>query len=294
MVAKNHASAWRVIRERAENVGSDLVGACATVPSLRSTEEFGADLRNEFELGRWRQPGWMGSNEVLITPPDPGLTDVTIRSPLLGAHQVDNARAAAATLNVLYQLGHAFDVNAAIRGIGDAEWPCRCEVLELDGWPPVILDGAHNDASLRALRDTLQPFCFKSDSPNLEYILILGITEGHEFEIMARELATSAIHAISTQSRHPKSSPASRLAEEGRKNGLEFSVQLSVDEALKEARRIADENPEIGLIVVTGSLFVAAEAREHLLGIEPEVYDDLKQPYMLTYETPGTAESKIA
>jgi len=61
-------------------------------------------------------------------------------------------------------------------------------------------------------------------------------------------------------------------------------VQPSVDGALREARGLAEGNPEINLIVVTGSLFVAAEAREDLLGIEPEIYDDLKQPYMLAYE----------
>ena len=40
----------------------------------------------------------------------------------------------------------------------------------------------------------------------------------------------------------------------------------------------------IGMIIVAGSLFIAAEAREVLLGIEPELYEDLTQPYMMAYE----------
>ena len=111
---------------------------------------------------------------------------------------------------------------------------------------------------------------------------------------MARELAKSAFCTIATQSRHPKSSHASRLVEAGSKHGLEFSMCPSVGEALCDAKLIAENNPEIGLIVVTGSLFVAAEAREHLLGIEPEIYDDLNHPYMVPYQTESPSGIKIA
>ena len=63
---------------------------------------------------------------------------------------------------------------------------------------------------------------------------------------------------------------------------------------LHDALRIAKDHPEIGLIIVTGSLFIAAEAREHLLEIEPELYDDLPQPYMVAYEDVGLANDRIA
>ena len=46
----------------------------------------------------------------------------------------------------------------------------------------------------------------------------------------------------------------------------------TVEEAVSLARQEAD--PE-DLILVTGSLFVAAEVREAVLGIEPELYPDL-------------------
>ena len=303
VVAKNHAAAWRVFRERAYEVGSELVSACAPTGVLAGEDQLSGDLRQEFVLKRWRAPEAMVSKAALRMPPDPGLVDVKIRSPLLGMHQIDNARTAAATLNVLYRHGHKFDVNSAIQGIGNVSWPCRTEVLEIESWPSVVLDGAHNDASLKALRETISRIGGRygggrvngrtdGDStvglrPGLgaPYILIVGATEGHEFEKMAKELAESASCTIATQSRHPKSSPAARLADSARKQGLDSTTIPSVAEALNEAKRLVEANPEIGLIVVTGSLFVAAEAREHLLGIEPEIYEDLKQPYMLTYET---------
>lgn len=300
VVAKNHAAAWKVIRERAEAVGSDLVSACAAVGRIGAAgnDEVSGDLprvvRQEFTLKRWNVPESMTSSGLLRKPPDPGLVDVRIRSRLLGSHQIDNARTAAATFNVLYRQGHEFDLNVAIRGIENVDWPCRSEVLDIDGWPSIVLDGAHNDASLKALQGTIRALPDRGFGRAAQYVLIIGATEGHDFESMALELAKSAFYTIATQSRHPKSSHASRLVEAGSKHGLEFSMRPSVGEALHDAKRMAKQNPDIGLIVVTGSLFVAAEAREHLLGIEPEIYDDLKQPYMAPYETESSSGIKIA
>ncbi|MCY4474948.1 MAG: bifunctional folylpolyglutamate synthase/dihydrofolate synthase [Chloroflexi bacterium] len=302
VVAKNHAAVWGVFRERADEVGSELVSACATTAATVDEDRVSDDLRQKFVLKRWRAPEAMVSESALRIPPDPGLLDVKIRSPLLGMHQIDNARTAATTLNVLYRQGHQFDVNSAIRGIENVDWPCRTEVLEVEGWPQVILDGAHNNASLKALRDTISRIGGRYGEERINgavgnevaarlhsdlsapYGLIMGATEGHEFEEMAKKLAEAASYTIATQSRHPKSSPAARLADTAREHGLESTTLHNVGEALDEARRLARENPEIRLIVVTGSLFVAAEAREHLLGIVPEIYEDLKQPYMVAYE----------
>ena len=162
-----------------------------------------------------------------------------------------------------------------------------------EGLPPVILDGAHNDASLKALKDTVESY-FGGVVPSAEmpYVFIVGSTEGHDHEAMMLELARSAHTTIATQSRHPKSVPASRVAQVGLQNGLEFRETPSVEMALEIALEVALANPDpvsghgtgIGMIIVAGSLFIAAEAREALLGIEPELYDDLTQPYMMPYE----------
>ena len=150
--------------------------------------------------------------------------------------------------------------------------------------PPVILDGAHNDASLKALKDTVDSYFggiadasngeIRRGSTETPYVLIVGSTEGHDHEAMMIELAWSAHTTIATQSRHPKSVPASRVAQIGRENGLEFRVTHSVDMALETALGVALANSDpvsghgtgIGMIIVAGSLFVAAEAREALLG----------------------------
>ena len=295
VVAKNHPVTWRVMRERASEVGSETISACATSTVSDIDSELDEDRRQRFVMKRWKPPRHHNGDPVadgttlaLEPLPDPGLADVNICTKLLGAHQIDNARTAATALNVLYRRGHAFDVNAAVRGMSDTKWPCRAEIVDLPSWPLIILDGAHNDASLRALSRTV--WCLTSTP----YILIVGATEGHDHEMMTRELGSKAVRTIATQSRHPKSVPASRLAKGWEQHGLDFIQRPSVDSALQEASRISNNHTEIGLIIVTGSLFIAAEAREHLLGIEPELYDDLSQPYMVPYDDAEKANDRIA
>ncbi len=303
VVAKNHPVTWRVIRERAAEVGSEVFSACETSPVSATAPVFDDDLHQEFTIKRWRPPktiNVVSSEPALIPYPDPGQKDIRIRTSLLGTHQIDNARTTATALNLLYRTSHTFDLNAAIEGMSDAVWPCRTEIVEVEGWPPVILDGAHNDASLKALKSTVSAYfggvasTRSGNGSTIPYIFIVGSTAGHDHEAMMLELAQSAHTTIATQSRHPKSVPASRVAQVGRKNGLEFRETYSVDMALETASEAMLANPEIGIIIVAGSLFIAAEAREVLLDIEPELYEDLTQPYMLTYQDAEMPKGKIA
>ena len=311
VVAKNHPVTWRVLRERASEVGSELFSACGTSPVSVTAPRFDDDHRQEFTIKRWRPPKTNVSASdvastapVLLPYPDPGQKNIQIRTSLLGSHQIDNARTAATVLNLLYRRGHTFDLNTAVEGMSDAVWPCRTEIVDVEGWPPVILDGAHNDASLKALKDTVRAY-FRSpngaendhdraDDAGIPYALVVGATEGHDHEAMMLELARSAHTTIATQSRHPKSVPAWRVAKVGSDNGMKFRETHSVDTALETASKSVLANPEIGMIIVTGSLFVAAEAREALLDIAPEMYEDLTRPYMLAYEDAITTKGRIA
>ncbi len=296
VVAKNHPVTWRVVRERAVEVGSEVFSACETSPVSAMTRVSDDDLRQEFTIKRWRSPKTQNgdsSQDALLPYPDPGQRDIRIRTSLLGVHQIDNARTAATALNLLYRTGHTFDLNAAIEGISDAVWPCRSEIVNVEGLPPVIIDGAHNDASLKALKDTVDSY-FGGAATEIPYVFIVGSTEGHDHEAMMLELARSAHTTIATQSRHPKSVPASRVAQIGRENGLEFRETYSVDTALETALEVALANPDIEMIIVAGSLFIAAEAREALLNIEPELYEDLTQAYIMAYEDAKVAKGKIA
>ena len=202
--------------------------------------------------------------------------------PMLGAHQMDNARTAMATLQVLHDSGFPMNREAIDRGLAQTKWHCRTELVSTKSDVPVMLDGAHNNASAAALASTI------AEHPKLNsrrIVLVLGATAGHDIQAVMHELlAVSPTHIIATTSRHPKSLPAEIVRNATHQAGFaSVTSQPTVAAAIEQAERIVRDGAA-DMIITTGSLFVAAEAREHILGIEPELYDDIPNGYMHTYQ----------
>ena len=103
-------------------------------------------------------------------------------------------------------------------------------------------------------------------------ICVVGVLADKNLEGIAGELAKAASLVIATRSRHPRSATPAAVAKAFRRFGAEVREADGVDSALGSALGQAGE---ADLVVVTGSLFVAAEAREAVLGIPPEVYPSL-------------------
>jgi folylpolyglutamate synthase/dihydropteroate synthase len=96
---------------------------------------------------------------------------------------------------------------------------------------------------------------------------------------MVRLLARRAEIVYATRSRHPRSAPPAALAAEFWALGASAVESPTVAEALTQA--LAQAQPG-DLVLGTGSLFVAAELREAVLGIQPELYPDLLPPDLRT------------
>src|SRR5262249_44356482 len=73
---------------------------------------------------------------------------------LLGEHQAANAAVAIGCVEQLRQQGLRIPDAAVVGALARVEWPARLEVLGRCPW--VVLDCAHNVASMQALVDTLQ------------------------------------------------------------------------------------------------------------------------------------------
>ena len=243
-------AALAVIRSAAGAAGSELIESHEVVTILNSTD-LGMD-GTELELGV-----------------DGKSVDVHVR--LLGAHQVDNARTAVAVLRQLTKTGVPVEFGAIGAGISAVEWPARNQLVT--GNPtPVFVDGAHNGASARALRKTVEQLFPERQG----VILILGTVRGHDPAVVARELAPLEPRIVITESRHPKTLTGFELAQALSECKITVTVKTSnTREALEEARLLAGDG---SLILATGSLFVAAEIIEIEHGIEPELYPDLKIP----------------
>jgi dihydrofolate synthase/folylpolyglutamate synthase len=182
--------------------------------------------------------------------------------PLLGPHQAHNAAVALAGLDLLAELEPRLAVgwDAVKRGFASLRWPARVEVLGEAPW--LVIDGAHNVASAEALAETL-----RTSFPRTPRTLIFGTTRDKDLKGQLRALLPLFDTLIATRyMENPRFVPPETIAEAIHAlDGRTAAVTQDPGTALDLARDITDSG---ALICVTGSLFLAAEARAILLGLE--------------------------
>lgn len=204
-----------------------------------------------------------------LTRPDPGRVSVrtwrtdwgTLDLPLPGAHQAHNAAVALATLDVLANEGLAVGRQDVLKGFASLRFPARVEVIGQGPW--VVVDGAHNVASAEALAATLRS-CF----PPVPRTLVFGTTKDKDLRGQLRAMLPGSTRVIATRYvENPRAVAPEEVAEAARELGaVDVSITEDPASALAAAYRAT---PQDGLVCVTGSLFLAAEARAVLLGLNP-------------------------
>ena len=211
--------------------------------------------------------------------------------PLLGDFQLENVTTAMGVLEVLQERGFEISRQAIEEGLRQVRWPCRMEVLNRA--PLVICDGAHNPYSAARLMESL-PAYFRYR----RVVPVVGVSQDKNLDGIVKELADSICveeqagpradgHpkravtnkredeplVFATRSRHPRAASTKTVANAFLARGVNVVSVEGVAEAVTLAMQEAGNDD---LILATGSLFVAAEAREALKGIEPELYPKLQ------------------
>jgi dihydrofolate synthase / folylpolyglutamate synthase len=171
---------------------------------------------------------------------------------LIGEHQAANAALAVGIVESLGVYGFNLKSRAIRRGLAQALWPGRCEVVGKN--PLIVLDGAQNVASAQVLRKTIRDNFGAGKYRKL--ILVLGISADKDIAGMCRKLQTLADTIILTRAATVRAAPPERLA------GY-FKRKLYLTQSVKEARLLAGSLAgKKDLILVTGSLFVVGEYRD--------------------------------
>ena len=240
---------------------------------IRDTcSERGADLLTLGEDICWRVGESTFPDTKKIAPPQlleiqsrKGIYDLQVS--LLGSHQLENATVAVAAMEILQERGHRLSMGSIAKGIDTVVWPCRLEVLADEGGPLIVADGAHNPHSIARLRDALSN-CFHYG----KVIVVLGASRDKDLERMISALAPVVSQAVVTSTRHPRSASPDLLADIFRSHGVESHTASNTADAVSLALDIAGNDD---LVLATGSLFLAAEVREVVKGIPPEVYPEL-------------------
>ncbi|MCX5708628.1 MAG: bifunctional folylpolyglutamate synthase/dihydrofolate synthase [Candidatus Omnitrophica bacterium] len=173
---------------------------------------------------------------------------------LLGSHQLFNATLAVSLVAGIFMNSREhFKGGVFKKGLQNTCWPARFEIVSHD--PLIILDGAHNVASARVLKETL-----KRTFPDKKVTLVLGISRDKDVLGITRELFPLAQRLILTCADNSRAArPADILS-----TGKEFLTdqKAEITRSVLEALKIVRSNPGRDILVlVAGSLFVVGEAR---------------------------------
>ncbi len=175
---------------------------------------------------------------------------------LLGKHQAANAAVAVAAVEQLRNLGWRINQASMAAGLADVCWPARIEVV--GSRPLVVLDCAHNVASVGALVTTL-----RESFPPGRRLLVFACSRDYDVPGMVRALRGHFDHAFLTRyANNPRGVPVEELARVFAQEGLPFTASPVARQAWNMARAAARSED---LICVTGSVFLAGKLRPVLL-----------------------------
>jgi dihydrofolate synthase/folylpolyglutamate synthase len=170
---------------------------------------------------------------------------------LRGRHQVQNASLA---LRIADSFIERFEIpkSAIVEGIEKATYCGRLELY--DGSPPLLLDGAHNPAGARALREYLEEFV------SGQITLIFGAMKDKRLDEITQSLFPKAAQLIITTPQSPRAASPEYLRQLAGKffSNKNVYVAWSANEALQIAKEITSP---AGLICVTGSLYLVGEIK---------------------------------
>jgi dihydrofolate synthase/folylpolyglutamate synthase len=171
---------------------------------------------------------------------------------LRGRHQIQNVALALRVAESLRTTGLEISKAAIVEGIEKATYRGRLELHE--GSPPVLLDGAHNPAGGRALREYLDEFV------NGPITLVFGAMKDKRLDEIAQSLFPKAARLIVTTPQSPRAAAPDYLQQLAEKfcPMKQVCVEFSANEALQKAKEIT---PPEGLICVTGSLYLVGEIK---------------------------------
>jgi dihydrofolate synthase/folylpolyglutamate synthase len=176
-----------------------------------------------------------------------------LRVPLPGEHQAINCGLALAMLDTLKNIGYTFDDEKSISGLREVKLPGRMEMVSSD--PRILVDAAHNAASIRALMQAIGQHV-----PYDSMIIIFGCNSDKDVRGMLTELQYGADKVIFTRSNSPKAVFPSDLAEMYTELcGKMCQTSLSLKEAIRMAGSAVSRED---LICVTGSFYLIGQTKK--------------------------------
>ncbi|MDY7108104.1 MAG: folylpolyglutamate synthase/dihydrofolate synthase family protein [Planctomycetota bacterium] len=233
----------RTIRARAEEIGAPL-------------RIVGKDIEYSFRFGA--SPDLGPHCRVCIVTPTSHFMHLPV--PLPGEHQAINCGLALAVIDQLKASGFDCPEVPMLEGLGRTRTPGRMELV----WdrPRILVDGAHNPASLAALMR-----CVGAHVPYDSMVCVFGCCEDKDVKSMLEKASLGGDKIIFTRA---KGNPRALDPEELKRQFAELSgkmcqVARTLPEALDLATRAVGRDD---LICVTGSFYLVGETKKFLADLE--------------------------
>ena len=181
----------------------------------------------------------------------------TAALPLPGDHQRLNAALALATVEVLQDKIPVSD--AALRnGLQNVNWPGRLQLVTRPSGQKFLLDGAHNVAGAKVLRQALE-----DHFGGTRRTLVLGVLQDKDWQHICETLAPPVARILTVPVSSERTADARELAAACR--AVNSTAEIVACDSLHEAlEKIVGDD----FVVVTGSLYLVGEALESF-GLSP-------------------------
>ena len=178
---------------------------------------------------------------------------------LHGLHQGANAALAITAMQQLPDREFSISLENIRTGLQQARCAARIEVIAND--PPLILDTAHNEASIAALLDTVDRLF-----PNHRQTVIFGTSRDKDADAMLKLLGDRCSTILLTEFQdNPRAFAAKKLAAILPNQRTHQLPSIQVANNPEEAWRQGQLRRAQGdALIITGSFFLAAEFRELL------------------------------
>ncbi|MBP3804648.1 MAG: hypothetical protein J6I76_12280, partial [Oribacterium sp.] len=180
-----------------------------------------------------------------------------IKLPLLGAYQTENASAVLELITCLRARGYMISDEAVHKGLLNAKWPGRFELLSTD--PYCIVDGAHNPNGVMALIGSIKTFL-----PDRKICFVMGVMKDKDYHEMLRLITPFAESFVtelpySARGLDPEILKKEIAAYFDGPVDTADSVTEAVDKALAHAKETSTP------VICFGSLYQVADIRKHVM-----------------------------
>jgi len=186
----------------------------------------------------------------------------------LASYQMENIATAISVIDVIQSECLNVSDKSIKNGVKNFDWAGRLEILQKE--PNILIaDGSHNG---HGMKKTL--LSIKNDFQFEEIITVIGVLRGHNLDEILNQFIGIHSKFIAVNSREPRSLLSRYVFDTLKSKELSvISFEKTVSEGIEAALKYSSKN---SLILVTGSLSVAAEAIQHIKCVDYEIYPDIQ------------------